>query len=188
METARSPHKPCTRCGKSEPDVEFYPGRSSWCAQCHRDRGNTRRADKKAVLKKAEADRRARLLAAGKCFNHPSENSVINGKCETCRIRHNKASRARQFGLTEQEYDSWMQRGACEACQDTADLGLDHCHTTDAIRGVLCGNCNRALGLLKDSPERIDALATYIRRTWNSQAFPSSPPVRDLRKSHKRSA
>jgi hypothetical protein len=30
------------------------------------------------------------------------------------------------------------------------------------VRGILCHNCNTALGLLKDSPERVQKLLEYI--------------------------
>lgn len=41
---------------------------------------------------------------------------------------------------------------------------LDHCHATGAIRGILCGSCNKALGLLRDSPESISGLLAYAMR------------------------
>jgi len=31
------------------------------------------------------------------------------------------------------------------------------------LAGLLCGNCNRAAGLLADAPERVEALAAYLR-------------------------
>lgn len=42
-------------------------------------------------------------------------------------------------------------------------LNLDHCHKTGKFRGWLCDNCNRALGQLQDSEERIENLLNYIR-------------------------
>lgn len=54
---------------------------------------------------------------------------------------------------------------ACEACGDTSKraLDLDHNHLTGTFRGWLCNRCNRALGFLKDSPDRCLALARYAR-------------------------
>jgi hypothetical protein len=55
--------------------------------------------------------------------------------------------------------------GHCEACGHIADpLCLDHDHTTGAVRGWLCGPCNRALGFLQDSAERCALLANYRNR------------------------
>lgn len=54
----------------------------------------------------------------------------------------------------------------CEVCHDTPNDGLrvDHDHQTGAVRGLLCRNCNVALGLLKDSRERVGALLDYLSR------------------------
>ena len=39
----------------------------------------------------------------------------------------------------------------------------DHSHKTGIVRGILCADCNRALGLLKEDPVRIRKLARYIK-------------------------
>jgi hypothetical protein len=44
------------------------------------------------------------------------------------------------------------------------DLHVDHDHGTGRYRGVLCRDCNLALGLLKDSPARMEKLARYVLR------------------------
>jgi len=41
-------------------------------------------------------------------------------------------------------------------------LVIDHCHTTGTIRGMLCHNCNRALGLLQDSTESLNKAIEYL--------------------------
>lgn len=40
---------------------------------------------------------------------------------------------------------------------------VDHDHVTGAFRGILCGRCNSALGMLWDSPELCEAAARYLR-------------------------
>lgn len=58
----------------------------------------------------------------------------------------------------------------CYGCQiqssvvDTNVLHVDHDHQTMEVRGLLCGSCNRALGLLKDDKETLIRLATYLER------------------------
>ena len=32
------------------------------------------------------------------------------------------------------------------------------------VRGILCGNCNRALGCVGDSPKKLDGLSQYLRK------------------------
>ncbi len=41
-------------------------------------------------------------------------------------------------------------------------LHLDHEHKSGKIRGMLCNNCNRALGLLKDNSEILLRASNYL--------------------------
>lgn len=41
-------------------------------------------------------------------------------------------------------------------------LVVDHCHTTGKVRGLLCHNCNRALGLLKDDVVIMNKAVEYL--------------------------
>lgn len=41
-------------------------------------------------------------------------------------------------------------------------LSVDHCHETGRVRGLLCHNCNRAIGLLKDNVAIIDNIKAYL--------------------------
>lgn len=42
-------------------------------------------------------------------------------------------------------------------------LSVDHCHTTGKVRGLLCDNCNKSLGLLKDSIEIVSNMLIYLQ-------------------------
>ena len=41
-------------------------------------------------------------------------------------------------------------------------LVIDHCHSTGKVRGLLCHNCNRALGLFKDSQGSLIKAIDYL--------------------------
>lgn len=77
-----------------------------------------------------------------------------------------KSALARKFGMTLEDYDAMLERqqGACAICGITSDktFHVDHCHTTGKIRGLLCSNCNTALGLFKDSIELLDKAKLYL--------------------------
>lgn len=66
------------------------------------------------------------------------------------------------------------QRGLCGICrkppQVNRRLGLDHCHTTGAIRGLLCDSCNRGIGYLKDDAELLETAIFYLKgMLWKKQ-------------------
>lgn len=76
----------------------------------------------------------------------------------------------RLYGVTLAQYNALLisQNGVCAICQKLCATGralsVDHCHETGHIRGLLCGNCNRALGALQDSPNNCLAAASYLQR------------------------
>ena len=80
-----------------------------------------------------------------------------------------------KYGLTKQQYDNLLcaQEGVCAACgqEETQfdirvnafkKLAVDHDHSTGKVRGLLCHNCNTALGLMQEDPTRIRMLKEYI--------------------------
>lgn len=55
----------------------------------------------------------------------------------------------------------------CECCGGppvgrSLRLHLDHDHVTGAFRGWLCGNCNRAIGLLSDTLAGVQQAISYL--------------------------
>lgn len=57
----------------------------------------------------------------------------------------------------------FQQNGLCKCCGYLADaLVVDHDHSTGKVRGLLCTNCNVALGHLKDDPKRAQNILTYL--------------------------
>jgi len=42
-------------------------------------------------------------------------------------------------------------------------LFIDHNHKTGEVRALLCHSCNVSLGLLKEDPERIASLLSYLK-------------------------
>ncbi len=80
------------------------------------------------------------------------------------------------YGITEEDYQRMFEQqgGVCAACRQPETrmnerlkgrLHVDHDHVTGQVRALLCLNCNTALGMLEDEPQRIEALLAY-RLHW----------------------
>lgn len=74
----------------------------------------------------------------------------------------------RMFGISLAEYEKMLaeQDGKCAICgqeDQWFSLAVDHCHGTNRIRGLLCSQCNRGLGLFRDNPDYLDRAADYLR-------------------------
>lgn len=104
-----------------------------------------------------------------KAICHPRRKLIAGGKCLEC-LESWWASRkpSERYGATTSEcMDMLKAQGyVCAVCslpflKDTPVI--DHKHWPKRPRGILHSNCNSALGLLLDSPEVLEAAATYLR-------------------------
>ncbi len=76
----------------------------------------------------------------------------------------------RNWDLTPEQYDTMLdaQGGVCAICSGentrTAHrrLAVDHNHTTNIKRGLLCDRCNRALGWFMDDPDLLAVARAYL--------------------------
>ena len=76
----------------------------------------------------------------------------------------------RKFGITLEQYNQMLaeQGGTCAICHAVPGLrrlAVDHDHATGTIRGLLCSECNKALGLLEDDPALLRQAADYLERS-----------------------
>lgn len=91
------------------------------------------------------------------------------------RDKHRASNRKWKLGKISsiEEFDALFlkQGGKCAICgtakgsatgKDDRRLAVDHCHATMKVRGLLCGNCNRMLGLAKDEPETLRRAIAYL--------------------------
>ena len=81
----------------------------------------------------------------------------------------------KRYGIVSfEQYDKMLadQAGLCAICgrpETTVhqsgtpmSLHVDHCHVSGKIRKLLCGKCNKALGLFADDPTLIRQAAAYL--------------------------
>lgn len=71
----------------------------------------------------------------------------------------------RKYGITLDEYkqECAKRNNVCDIClEQVPTMHVDHNHTTGKVRGYLCGSCNRAIGLLKDSAKVCSSASQYL--------------------------
>lgn len=61
-----------------------------------------------------------------------------------------------------EELASLESINACQVCGSDKKLCIDHDHESGRVRGVLCDNCNKALGHAKDDIETLKGLVSYL--------------------------
>ncbi|MEU2657333.1 endonuclease VII domain-containing protein [Streptomyces sp. NPDC007325] len=52
--------------------------------------------------------------------------------------------------------------GLCRICPAARPIHVDHRHGTGRVRGVLCFNCNSAIGKLGDDPDALRRAISYL--------------------------
>lgn len=105
--------------------------------------------------------------------------SGIQSKCKDCerevRRKYYKPHEAirRKLNISDTEYNQLISESnnCCNICNRVLDKKcIDHCHTTNKVRGVLCNNCNTALGLVGDNIQTLESMIKYLNKHQNKFA------------------
>lgn len=104
------------------------------------------------------------------CLACRAEYTPIDHRQYYCSAEHRRLyARLRRHGLSYEQYTGMLaaQGDACALCGDATWAGwrgqhIDHCHQTGRVRGLLCGNCNTALGRFGDDPALLRRAADYL--------------------------
>ena len=81
--------------------------------------------------------------------------------------RHRQNEVWRKYHLSNEQYQEMLdaQNNECACCHDpfTRTPHVDHDHSTDKVRGLLCGPCNHGIGLLGDTLEGLLKAVAYLQ-------------------------
>lgn len=126
-------------------------------------------------------DRTQRWCYRCKVFQNIADFRPNYGSCKhslKLSIERKRAANYRtNYGFSLEEYNQMFeaQGGRCAVCRRVETnldprngrvkhLSVDHDHKTGEVRGLLCCDCNTALGHLRESAHRTRALLAYINK------------------------
>lgn len=179
----------CTRCKKEKSLNDFNKskrkksGRLSQCKDCSKSYHVEYYVKNKPKIlarnQKWIEENRKRYVANQKESDHRRyldnrEEMLDRQNTNQDRRKKVRFGLLQRYGLTLEDYEHILelQGGMCAICKGpetrksrlgrTYSLGVDHDHDTGIIRGLLCFNCNFALGKLSDSSEVLFRAAYYL--------------------------
>jgi hypothetical protein len=157
-----------------------YPKEEKFCRQCKAisskewSEKNKERSD--AIYKEWYKNNREHSNAKARAYYKNNKEKVRatqkvwqEANKEKVKAKHRDWFMKNMYGLTQEHYNDiyLRQDSSCAICKTEVTppkkLDIDHSHVTGKVRGLLCGDCNRALGLLKDNPDFCFAAGHYLK-------------------------
>lgn len=123
-----------------------------------REAGSSRYFTGNPCSKGHVAERLTRNATCVECYSRGTEQQAKEARARHRFRKRFKAELSVKLDLVSR------QDGRCAICKDKSSLVLDHCHQSGQIRQALCNGCNVALGMAKDDPETLRAMADYIEK------------------------
>lgn len=110
-----------------------------------------------------------KLLPKTQFHRDRTHSDNLKSQCKSCRKQNSKpkdkyARAESTYNLPTQVYKEMenKQHSKCAICRKRRKLVVDHCHTNLHVRGLLCSNCNTAIGLLKENIFTILSTIPYL--------------------------
>jgi hypothetical protein len=87
------------------------------------------------------------------------------------------SERKRLYGLTPEQFQAMLEKQGheCPICTRLLTKPVvDHWHGTKQVRGILCRNCNAALGLFEDNMDHLERAIEYLSSSWSGATSTTS--------------
>ena len=158
-------------CEKTECQKVFEVGESSRRRFCSRSCSST--TPRHERLRQCQGCPKT-FIATNNARRFCSKRCVWRNKKTTKRNDMNR--KLKRYGLT---YDDYLlmhdrQQGVCMICLQpektrnkrgkVINLAVDHCHSTNKVRGLICRPCNHMLGLCQDNIVVLGRMIEYLRK------------------------
>lgn len=177
--------KTCTKCMAPKDETEFGKDknrpddRTPWCKLCRSGsaskfyKANSVRI--KARIAKYAADNKESVVIQQRRWRKAHPDRIASYNREQNEADPGRARRGhlrRKYGMADHDFEIMLraQGGRCAnpKCRTDKPGGngnrfhIDHDHETGKVRGLLCGRCNAAAGLLDDRADRAYGLFEYL--------------------------
>lgn len=172
--------KQCSKCKETKEVAAFSKcakapdGLQYQCKACHAERFAANKAD---IAAKHKAWCEANKEHSRKYRREWTKRNPIAVTAKALK---------RDYGISVAQYEKMFddQEGCCAICsrfltsqitevraESKRDVAhVDHCHSTNAVRGLLCFNCNVGLGKFKDDETLLLAAARYLAQANRGNA------------------
>lgn len=120
-------------------------------------------------IKKLNGDRKRKYLKL-----HPEKSRESSRKYRASHPgKQASLDRKKKYGVTEEDFSVMIsaQQGKCKICGVAMKMHgrtsgdrccVDHDHTTNKVRGLLCHKCNGLLGKCNDNPRVLMCAIDYL--------------------------
>lgn len=176
--------KKCSKCLEDKEEINFtsqtykrkdgnitkyYTTVCKKCSNKARYTNKTNTPEKLALYKQKANERRRKSYYNNKQRDHDKvkkfiDNLIKNGKFKTIWLK-------RRYGITIDDYNNMLstQNYSCGICKIPLNtygraFGVDHCHTTGKVRGLLCHSCNLSLGGFFDNIIYLKNAINYLEK------------------------
>ncbi len=145
-------YKTCPKCHSNKPASEYFKNRASddglsgYCKLC--DAKNCKDYEHKNITKVRK------------------RQAIYRGKNK---MGVRKRNYKYLYGITVEQVEEMRkkQNGLCAICKVRLATNIDHDHLTGQFRGILCGTCNRGLGIFYDNPTILASAIEYLEKHGN---------------------
>ena len=184
--------KKCNRCKVLKNLEDFKNEKSKSCISCRQVSNRAYKEKKNGMLPKyAQTQKLLEAAFSNGNFickvcneekplcnfgKHSNNNKYnISRICKNCSVELNKESKVRGYNISKNDFIKMLENQdyKCKICGTEIKYSsplkdkyksacIDHNHKTGKVRGLLCSNCNRALGLFKDNKENLKNAYNYL--------------------------
>jgi len=133
-------------------------GYGSWCKLCNTERNRAKNIKNLDEVRRRERERhhanKEKQNAESRAYYHANKNKYRNYHLKKC------------YGIKQADYEMMLnyQEHKCAICNEKLGekLFVDHNHSTEEVRGLLCSNCNSALGYVKENRQILENMIDYL--------------------------